>query len=124
MINDDPMYVRQLEAARDAAEIEIKALEDELKRCHEIMSEQQEPVAFVGEYYGIQRTGKGIDLPIGTRLYTAPPDQSAEVEAENARLRFALENCRLLAARYRKEDWALLILGFCAEAGIVGSVTR
>ena len=48
----------------------------------------------------------------------------AEVEAENARLRFALENCRLLAARYRKEDWALLILGFCAEGGVVGSITR
>lgn len=41
MRNDDPLYVRQLEAARDAAEIEIKALEDELKRCHEIMAEQQ-----------------------------------------------------------------------------------
>ena len=41
MTNDDPLYVRQLEAARDAAEIEIKALEDDLKRCHEIISEQQ-----------------------------------------------------------------------------------
>ena len=37
---------------------------------------------------------------------------------------FALENCRLFAARHRKEDWAVLILGFCAEAGVVGSVTR
>ena len=41
MTNDDPMHVRQLEAARDAAEIEIKALEDELRRCHEIIAEQQ-----------------------------------------------------------------------------------
>lgn len=40
------------------------------------------------------------------------------------KMRFALENCRLLAARHRKEDWALLILGFCAEGGVVGSVTR
>lgn len=47
-----------------------------------------------------------------------------ELEAERDRLRFALENCRLLAARHRKEDWALLILGFCAEGGVVGSVTR
>jgi septal ring factor EnvC (AmiA/AmiB activator) len=39
-------------------------------------------------------------------------------------LHMGLENCRLLAARHRKEDWALLILGFCAEAGVVGSVTR
>ena len=43
---------------------------------------------------------------------------------EIERLRFALENCRLFAARNRKESWALLILGFLAEAGVVGSVTR
>lgn len=29
-----------------------------------------------------------------------------------------------LAARHRKEDWALLILGFCAEGGVVGSAMR
>ena len=40
------------------------------------------------------------------------------------KLRNGLENCRLFAARNRKEDWALLILGFCADAGVVGSVTR
>jgi hypothetical protein len=39
-------------------------------------------------------------------------------------LTLGLENCRLFAARHRKEDWALLILGFCAEAGVVGSMTR
>ena len=43
---------------------------------------------------------------------------------EQYSLRFALENCRLLAARHRKESWALLILGFCAEGGVVGSITR
>lgn len=43
---------------------------------------------------------------------------------EIERLKMGLENCRLLAARHRKEAWALLILGFCAEAGVVGSVTR
>ncbi len=40
------------------------------------------------------------------------------------KMRMGLENCRLLAARHRKEEWALLIFGFCAEAGVVGSVTR
>ena len=43
---------------------------------------------------------------------------------EIEKLRLGLENCRLLAARHRKEDWALLILGFCAEAGVVGSIMR
>ena len=47
---------------------------------------------------------------------------NAEITIE--KLRNGLENCRLFAARNRKEDWALLILGFCAEAGVVGSVTR
>lgn len=51
-------------------------------------------------------------------------DADDVIRANNEKLRLALENCRLLAARHRKEDWALLILGFCAEGGVVGSVTR
>ena len=46
------------------------------------------------------------------------------METEIEKLRNGLENCRLFAARNRNEDWALLILGFCAESGVVGSVTR
>ena len=55
------------------------------------------------------------------------PELRAGIELqlnEIERLRHGLENCRLFAARNRKESWALLILGFCAEAGVVGSVTR
>lgn len=44
--------------------------------------------------------------------------------AQDEKLRFALENCRLLAARHRKETWAPLILGFCAEGGVAGSPLR
>ena len=47
-----------------------------------------------------------------------------ELEAERDKMKFALENIRLFSARHRKDDWALLILGFCAEGGVVGSVTR
>ena len=50
--------------------------------------------------------------------------QLADAQAENLRLTQGIENCRLLAARNRKEAWALLILGFCAEAGVVGSIAR
>lgn len=32
-----------------------------------------EPVAYVDRNFGILRTPKGIDLPSGTKLYTAPP---------------------------------------------------
>ena len=46
------------------------------------------------------------------------------MENEIEKLRNGLENCRLFAASNRKKDWALLILCFCAEAGVVGSVTR
>ena len=41
-----------------------------------------------------------------------------------ARLEYALENCRLYAARHRKEEWAQHILRFCADAEVVGSPTR
>ncbi len=36
----------------------------------------------------------------------------------------ALENCRLLAARHRKEEWAQHILRFCESAGAIGSPLR
>lgn len=44
--------------------------------------------------------------------------------AENLRLRKALENCRLLAARHRKEEWASHVLRFCDDAGVSGKVLR
>ena len=47
-----------------------------------------------------------------------------QTRVERGKLKFALENVHLFAAKNRKEDWALLILGFCAEGGVVGSVTR
>lgn len=48
----------------------------------------------------------------------------AAAQAREAKLREALENCRLYAARHRKEEWATHILRFCEEAGITGSITR
>ena len=36
----------------------------------------------------------------------------------------ALENCRLLAARHRKEEWAGHIMRFCKDAGLSGLPTR
>lgn len=49
---------------------------------------------------------------------------TADALAEVEQIRLGLQNVRLFAARHRKEDWALMILGFCAEAGEVGSITR
>ena len=34
---------------------------------------EQKPVAYVDKNYGIMRINDGIDLPIGAKLYTAPP---------------------------------------------------
>ena len=51
-------------------------------------------------------------------------DAYEELELQRDKLQFSLENCRLLAARHRKEDWAPLILGFCARGGVAGSITR
>lgn len=46
------------------------------------------------------------------------------LERDNTRLRNALENCRLLAARNRKEPWAKDILRVCSESGVEGSPLR
>lgn len=43
---------------------------------------------------------------------------------EIERLRIGLENCRLLAARHRNEDWACHVLRFCGEAGVQCEVMR
>ena len=47
-----------------------------------------------------------------------------EVEKQRDELLAALENCRLLAARHRKEEWAGHVLRFCGEAGVAGEVMR
>lgn len=47
--------------------------------------------------------------------------QSQESTAPTAE---ALENCRLFAARHRKEEWAKTILRLCAEGGATGSPLR
>lgn len=62
----------------------------------------------------------------------APPEATLDQMAGKAWDRFqrhtaelqALENCRLYAARHRKEDWAATILRFCADGGATGSPLR
>src|SRR5574343_1021105 len=61
------------------------------------------------------------ELEVEIEALKAELAQADELEKN---LRWALQNCRLFAARHRKEDWALLILGFCAEGGVTGSITR
>ncbi len=51
----------------------------------------------------------------------AEPASEPDAAVEKAWARFCLENCRLFAARHRKEEWAQTILRFCAEAGVTGS---
>ena len=79
------------------------------------------------QWHGIHWYDSSVDVPTKTKLYVAPPDLAAkvaELEAQNESQRLALENIRLFAARHRKEDWALLVLRFCADGGVVGSITR
>jgi hypothetical protein len=70
-----------------------------------------------------------------TRTYTDAmgwdePKSSPAVEKAMDRFyaagpsRDALENCRLFAARHRKEEWAKTILKFCSEGGAPGSPLR
>ena len=50
--------------------------------------------------------------------------QLAAAQAREQQYREALENCRLLAARHRKEEWAAHVLRFCGDAGVIGSPIR
>ena len=45
MRNDDPMYVRQLEQALEAAELEIKGLENQIREQDKLFAEMQEQLA-------------------------------------------------------------------------------
>jgi len=65
----------------------------------------------------LQRTAADI---VGRETANIVLLQVGEVE----RLRAALENVRLLAARHRKEEWAGHMLRFCADAGVTGSPLR
>lgn len=42
MTNDDPMYVRHLEQALEAAELEIKGLENEARKRENLLAQMQE----------------------------------------------------------------------------------
>jgi hypothetical protein len=53
-----------------------------------------------------------------------PAPDAMDSSVEKAWHRFCLENCRLFAARHRKEEWAKTILRFCEEAGVKGSPLR
>jgi precorrin-6B methylase 1 len=47
-----------------------------------------------------------------------------EAHAKIEKLNTALENCRVLAAKRPKEEWARHILRFCESAGVVASPLR
>lgn len=51
-------------------------------------------------------------------------DEVRRVIKQRKDLLAALENCRLLAARHRKEEWANNVLRFCSDAGVVSSPIR
>lgn len=52
------------------------------------------------------------------------PADTLDADVEKSWHRLCLENCRLYAARHRKEEWAKTILRFCEEAGVNGSPLR
>ena len=52
------------------------------------------------------------------------PKYLEEITKQRDELLAALENCRLLAARHRKEEWAGHVLRFCGESGVAGKVMR
>lgn len=54
---------------------------------------------------------------------TEHPQELPEIVVGSVSLEAALYDCRRLAARHRKEEWAQAIMRFCAGAGITGRGT-
>ena len=44
---------------------------------------QQEPIGYIDGHYGFVRTKEGINMPIGARAYTFPPDAQVEITRLN-----------------------------------------
>lgn len=72
-----------------------------------------------------ERIEAGEDYDEVLRDYgLAHVDERAALAAPQTEQQRALENCRLFAARHRKEYWAQTILRFCAAGGVTGSPLR
>ena len=102
-----------------------------ISRCRQISSfdgpQNDEQFSNVRRIVACVNACAGIPIDMLEAMPSGPASllpMYARLEKQRDELLAALENCRLLAARHRKEDWALLILGFCAECGVVGSITR
>jgi hypothetical protein len=102
-----------------------------ISRCRQISSfdgpQNDEQFSNVRRIVACVNACAGIPIDMLEAMPSGPASllpMYARLEKQRDELLAALENCRLLAARHRKEDWALLILGFCAEGGVVGSITR
>lgn len=89
----------------------------ELTALREAVEEQRRTIVALNTVIGGEGSTTTENLVRTGRLY-------ADQEAEMALMRNALENCRLLAARHRKEDWARDILRFCAEGGSTSDPLR
>jgi hypothetical protein len=67
----------------------------------------------------------------GHRINDVQSDETARLQGECDKITelnhaqwLALENCRLLAGRNRKDEWAQHILRFCADAGNTTNILR
>ena len=113
---------------------EVELLQAENARLREELAAaqaKQEPVAWMHWYKYYDGTDV-VKVAIGHATtfndqspFRSEPLYAAPVVQQKAEpIRHALENCRLFAARHRKEEWAGHILRFCADSGAIGSTMR
>jgi hypothetical protein len=74
-------------------------------------------------YRNVQESEKAVDGDENMGYVTDERAEEMVMEATQE-LRAALENCRMLAARHRHEEWAQHVLRYCAEIGFVGNPLR
>lgn len=125
--NHHPHYTAdQMHAYADqctaAAQARIAELEAEATKLRTVMAAAAKEIH---EHWAAHCDAEGYGPQnLMRRLEAAPEPTTIDGIVEKAWARLCLENCRLFAARHRKEEWAQTILRFCKEAGVTGSPLR
>lgn len=101
----------------------IESCRDWYKRRIDLLQEWQSKMRDPERTIVCDIIANGLTMPEGGRYEIGKSDLSTITKQRDLAVE-ALENCRLLAARHRKEEWAGHIMRFCKDAGLSGSPIR
>lgn len=105
--------------AEPTEQAEAQATEETGVQAEQVEETEKAPeVTDVVEVTPQQLADKAVEVALKAT------DAMIDAKMDEAKLRNALENCRVYASKKPKEEWARTILRFCTEAGVTGSILR